>query len=40
MGNILILAEKPSQGKAYGDVFQNVSKRDGYLEVQDSRFFN
>ncbi|WP_121639701.1 type IA DNA topoisomerase [Virgibacillus sp. Bac330] len=40
MGCVLILAEKPSQGKAYGDVFQNVSKRDGYLEVQDSRFFN
>lgn len=38
--SVVILAEKPSQGKVYGDVFQNVNKCDAYLEVQDSRFFH
>src|SRR5699024_2064314 len=39
MGNILILAEKPSQAKAYADGFQCTHKKDGYIEVNDKRFF-
>lgn len=38
--SIVILAEKPSQGRAYADAFRNTSKKDGYIEVNDSRFFN
>lgn len=36
----VILAEKPSQGRAYADAFRNTIKKDGYIEVVDSRFFN
>ncbi|MBD8007099.1 toprim domain-containing protein [Bacillus norwichensis] len=38
--SIVILAEKPSQGRAYADAFRNAIKKDGYIEVEDSRFFN
>lgn len=38
--SIVILAEKPSQGAAYAEAFQKVSRKDGYIEVSDSRFFN
>lgn len=37
--SILILAEKPSQAKAYADAFNNISRKDGYIEVNDNRFF-
>jgi len=39
MENILVLAEKPSQAKAYADAFQHKKKQDGFIEVNDSRFF-
>src|SRR5699024_1546009 len=39
MGNILVLAEKPSQAKAYADAFQHTKKQDGFIEVYDGRFF-
>src|SRR5699024_12777286 len=39
MGLTLILAEKPSQAKAYADAFQQTKKQDGYIEVNDGRFF-
>ncbi|VEF47416.1 DNA topoisomerase III [Bacillus freudenreichii] len=38
--SIVILAEKPSQGRAYADAFRNTIKKDGYIEVNDDRFFN
>lgn len=37
--SIVILAEKPSQGRAYADAFRNSVKKDGYIEVNDNRFF-
>ncbi|WP_144460360.1 toprim domain-containing protein [Siminovitchia fortis] len=40
MGYVLILSEKPSQAKAYSDVFKNTIRKDGYIEVNDNRFFN
>lgn len=40
MGHVLILSEKPSQGAAYGEAFQHTKRKDGYIEVNDSRFFN
>lgn len=40
MGLTLIIAEKPSQAKAYADAFQHVKREDGYFQVEDSRFFN
>lgn len=36
----VILAEKPSQAKSYADAFNHTSKQDGYIEVNDNRFFN
>jgi len=39
MGNILVLAEKPSQAKAYADAFHHTKKQDGFIEVTDDRFF-
>lgn len=39
MGHTLILAEKPSQAKAYADALQHTKKQDGYIEVNDGRFF-
>lgn len=36
--SIVILAEKPSQGMAYADAFQNTLKKDGYIKINDSRF--
>lgn len=38
--SIVILAEKPSQGAAYAEAFQKTSRKDGYIEVDDNRFFN
>lgn len=38
--SIVILAEKPSQGKAYAEAFHKRSRKDGYIEVSDSRLFN
>ena len=40
MSKIVIIAEKPSQAKAYADAFQNVKRENGYFQVEDSRFFN
>lgn len=40
MGLVLILAEKPSQGAAYAEAFNKTNRKDGYIEVEDSRFFN
>src|SRR5699024_94382 len=40
MSYVLILAEKPSQGKAYADAFLNKSRKDGYIVVSDNRFFD
>lgn len=40
MGLTLILAEKPNQAKAYSDAFKNTIRKDGYIEVDDNRFFN
>ncbi|WP_200411785.1 type IA DNA topoisomerase [Virgibacillus salexigens] len=39
MGLTLILAEKPSQAMHYAEALQHVSKKDGYLEANDKRFF-
>jgi len=36
---VTVLAEKPSQATHYAEVFQHVSKKDGYMEVNDNRFF-
>ncbi|MFL2106519.1 DNA topoisomerase 3 [Desemzia sp. FAM 23988] len=36
MGNTVILAEKPSQAKAYTDAFAKVEKKDGYYNVTDN----
>ncbi|WP_200411864.1 type IA DNA topoisomerase [Virgibacillus salexigens] len=36
---VTVLAEKPSQAKDYAEAFQYVSKKDGYMEVNDNRFF-
>lgn len=38
--SIVVLAEKPSQAKDYAEAFKNVSRKKGYYEVNDSRFFN
>lgn len=38
--SIVILAEKPSQGRAYAKAFNNTNKKGGYIEVNDRRFFN
>ena len=38
--SIVILAEKPDQAKDYAEAFNNVSRKKGYFEVDDSRFFN
>lgn len=35
----VILAEKPDQARHYADAFQTSFKKDGYIEVTDSRFF-
>lgn len=40
MGTVVILAEKPSQANAYADAFRNTKKHNGYITVEDSRFFN
>lgn len=40
MGLVLILAEKPSQGKAYAEAFKNSNRKDGYIEVSDNRLFD
>lgn len=40
MSKVVILAEKPSQGRAYAEAFNKTSKKDGYIEVDDNRFFN
>ena len=40
MGHVLILAEKPSQAKAYAEAFQHTNKKEGYIEVTDHRFFD
>lgn len=34
----VILAEKPSQAKAYAEAFQQRKKRDGYYEIKDPLF--
>src|SRR5699024_10853664 len=39
MGHVLILAEKPSQAKAYAEAFQHTNKKEGYIEVTDNRFY-
>ncbi|MFC7392768.1 type IA DNA topoisomerase [Scopulibacillus cellulosilyticus] len=39
MGLVLILAEKPSQARAYADAFQKTAKKDGYIVVTDHRYF-
>jgi len=36
---VTVLAEKPSQAKHYAEAFQHVSQKDGYMEVNDDRFF-
>ncbi|GLO65056.1 type IA DNA topoisomerase [Oceanobacillus kimchii] len=36
---VTILAEKPSQATHYAGAFQHVSKKDGYMKVNDDRFF-
>lgn len=38
--SIVILAEKPSQGKDYAEAFKNSSRKNGYIEVSDDRFLN
>lgn len=38
--SIVILAEKPSQANAYADAFKKTIRKDGYIEVDDNRFFN
>ncbi|SFH83758.1 type IA DNA topoisomerase [Pisciglobus halotolerans] len=40
MGNTVILAEKPSQAKAYTDAFAKVEKKDGYYNVSDNELPN
>src|SRR5699024_7724928 len=40
MGLTLILAEKPSQAKAYADAFQHTHKKEGYIGVTDNRFLS
>ncbi|MFQ3546227.1 DNA topoisomerase 3 [Halobacillus rhizosphaerae] len=35
----VILAEKPSQAKAYAAAFRNTKAKDGYIEVNDDQFF-
>lgn len=34
----VILAEKPSQAKAYADSFSKATRKDGYFEIQDRLF--
>ncbi|MFS0969899.1 DNA topoisomerase III [Enterococcus thailandicus] len=34
----VVLAEKPSQAKAYADSFSKVTRKDGYFEIQDQLF--
>ncbi|TFJ93105.1 type IA DNA topoisomerase [Lentibacillus salicampi] len=36
---VTVLAEKPSQATHYAGAFQHVSQKDGYMEVNDDRFF-
>ncbi|SFE33806.1 DNA topoisomerase-3 [Lentibacillus persicus] len=36
---VTVLAEKPSQAKHYAEAFQHVRQKDGYMEVNDDRFF-
>src|SRR5690625_3165325 len=38
--SIVILAEKANQGKDYADAFKNSSRKGGFIEVNDDRFFN
>lgn len=38
--SIVILAEKPSQAMDYAKAFNSMKRKDGYIEVNDSRFFN
>lgn len=39
MGKIVILAEKPSQAKAYADAFKVAKKTKNYIELQPSAIF-
>lgn len=39
MGYVLILAEKPSQAKAYADAFKVAKKTKNYIELQPSAIF-
>ncbi|WP_010529471.1 type IA DNA topoisomerase [Lentibacillus jeotgali] len=36
---VTVLAEKPSQAKHYAEAFQLVCQKDGYMDVNDDRFF-
>ncbi|MCJ9739906.1 DNA topoisomerase III, partial [Enterococcus faecium] len=38
MMKTVILAEKPSQAKAYADSFSKATRKDGYFEIQDRLF--
>ncbi|WP_332633107.1 type IA DNA topoisomerase [Halalkalibacter flavus] len=41
MGNCtVVLAEKPSQARAYSDAFKGTKRENGYISVQDDRFFS
>lgn len=40
MSNTVILAEKPSQAKAYTEAFAKVEKKDGYYNVTDNDLLN
>ena len=40
MSNTVILAEKPSQAKAYTEAFSKVEKKDGYYSVSDNELPN
>ncbi|MFB8426452.1 DNA topoisomerase III [Priestia megaterium] len=41
MGKVrTILSEKPSQALAYSSAFKGTSKKDGYIEVNDSNYFD
>ncbi|MDN3365501.1 DNA topoisomerase III [Priestia megaterium] len=40
MGTTLVLAEKPSQAAAYAAAFNGTKKHNGYISVEDSRFFD
>src|SRR5699024_9468462 len=40
MSNTVILAEKPSQAKAYTEAFAKVEKKDGYYNVSDNELPN